>query len=174
MPRLKPSWCDARPRYEYCSMGQLSQVWSLNSCKLFWRAQRFLSERSYKTLVMEGVACSKPSKCPFKCVCNLLSIYEENRILLGHILYTPVIIQVIGWNDDGICKTFGLWAFRQHSLNFELQMLRLPQYHMEEMVLQTCERRDKKTSGAAFMLAAVKDFGTVALLVCAEYKEESI
>ena len=36
--------------------------------------------------------------------------------------------------------TFGLWAFGQHSLNFELQMVRLPQYHMEEMVLQTCER----------------------------------
>ena len=58
---------------------------------------------------------------------------------------------------------------------FELQMPRVPQYpfHMEEIVLQTCERytpaeisvlhelhrsttslrRDEKTSGAAFMLA---------------------
>ena len=105
------------------------------------------------------------------------------------------------WNLQNI------WALGFHSLNFKLQMVHLPQYHMEEMVLQTCERYaplfymscidaihhlggtrrhqelhlcwqqlkvschgNRNVLFADNVILHRQDFGTVALLVCAEYK----
>ena len=56
------SFSVAVPFLPFSNRGQFSQVWSLNSCKLFWRAQRVWCRRC-------NILSTKESMTVFVCVC---------------------------------------------------------------------------------------------------------
>ena len=74
------------------------------------------------------------SSCNYYCCTNLLTL--------------PPPPPPPRWNLQNI------WDLGFHSLNFELQMVRLPLYHMEEMVLQTCERY--APAGGLFYMSCIE------------------